>query len=512
MKRANHQVPRSGARRERLRQKGQFWTPDWIADTMVAYALGGNADHILDPAVGAGAFFLAAKGRAAALGKPVSLAGCEVDPGTLQVARLNGLSEADLANVEIRDFVLDPPDGPFPAIIANPPYIRHHRLSADTKARLKAIAIRLLGRTLDGRAGYHVYFLLRALELLSDDGRLAFIMPADTCEGVFAPALWRWIGDNYRIEAVITFTPEASPFPDVDTNPVIFMIRNAAPEATFQWARCVVAESEALERWVDSGFQRHEPAELAVCSRNLAEGLATGLTRPAESAVPGGPVLGDFARAMRGIATGANEFFLMTRSRAASLEIPPELLVSAVGRTRDVAGDEITPSMIAELDRRGRPTMLLCVNGCRFDDLPSSVRTYLKHGEAAGLDRKPLISTRRPWYKMESREIPPILFAYLGRRNARFVRNFAGVVPLTGFLCVYPRSNEPDFTDRLWEILSHPRTAANLPLVGKSYGGGAIKVEPRALERLPLPEDVVRASGIEMPSDSPQLALHGMVR
>ncbi|MCX6377043.1 MAG: Eco57I restriction-modification methylase domain-containing protein [Armatimonadetes bacterium] len=456
---------------------------------------------------GLGAFFLAAKTMTEEMGKTVSLLGCEIDPGALQVARCNGLSEADLANVEIRDFVLTPPNGRFQAIVANPPYIRHHRLSPDTKTQLKTLAAKMIGRPLDGRAGYHIYFLLRALELLCADGRLAFIMPADTCEGVFAPDLWRWIGSNYRIEAVVTFSPDASPFPDVDTNPIIFMIRNTKPEQHLHWAKCVTAGSEAAEKWISSGFQQCEQGDLSVCSRHLSEALVSGLSRSPRSVERDGPLLGDFARVMRGIATGANDFFFMTRSRASSLGIPREFLIPAVGRTRDVNGGEITDSTIAELERRGRPTMLLCVNGCALDDLPASVRSYIEHGKAAGLDKKPLISTRRPWYKMESRDVPPILFAYLGRRDARFVRNTAGVVPLTGFLCVYPLRNTAGYVEKLWKVLSHPDTVANLSLVGKSYGSGAIKVEPRALERLPLPKEAVVEAGIEEEASSAQLTL-----
>ena len=46
--------------REALRVKGQFWTPDRVADAMAAYVLGNGADHLFDPAVGAGALFQAA--------------------------------------------------------------------------------------------------------------------------------------------------------------------------------------------------------------------------------------------------------------------------------------------------------------------------------------------------------------------------------------------------------------------------------------------------------------------
>jgi hypothetical protein len=167
------------------------------------------------------------------------------------------------------------------------------------------------------------------------------------------------------------------------------------------------------------------------------------------------------------------------------------LLVAAIGRTRDVPESEITSKLIDSIQAQGRPTWLLALDGRPINDYPDAVRQYIKHGEALGLPERPLISQRRPWYKMESRTPPPILFAYLGRRNSRFIRNYAGVVPLTCFLCVYPLRNDKHFVDRLWKVLSQPETVANLPLIGKSYGSGALKVEPRALEKLPLPEHLI---------------------
>ena len=166
-------------------------------------------------------------------------------------------------------------------------------------------------------------------------------------------------------------------------------------------------------------------------------------------------------------------------------------MIRAIGRTRDVPSDEITPELLAGVENLGRPTFLLALEGKPLTAYPASVRSYLEQGEQLGLPDKPLISQRRPWYKMEARVAPPFLFAYLGRRNSRFIRNRAGVIPLTCFLCVYPHRQDQKFVDGLWSVLSRPETIINLPLIGKSYGSGAIKVEPRALERLPLPEKLV---------------------
>ena len=501
----NHQaLPRAGPEREALREKGQFWTPDWVAEAMVAYCLGSGAPHVFDPAVGAGAFFRAAKAVAGRLGRTVKLVGTELHARALDDARAQGLSDADLDGVTITDFIVRPPRGPFRAIVANPPYIRHHRLPPELKTHLKALATRLVGRPLDGRAGLHVFFLIRALELLAPAGRLAFIVPADTAEGVFARPLWAWIARHYRLDGVVTFDHAATPFPGVDTNALVLLISRNPPLESFTWARCT-ERGDSLCAWITSGFVVRGAA-IESQTRPLEEALRTGLSREPQQESDELPTLLDYACVLRGIATGANDFFFLTESQAAALRIPREFLAPAVGRTRDVVGNSVTHERLSELAAAGRPTLLFKPDGRGLESFPAPVREYLRKGVELGLPARTLIASRRPWYKMESRSVPPFLFAYLGRRSARFIRNEAGVVPLTGFLCVYPRSKDPDAVQRLWHTLSHPDTVANLKLVGKSYGSGAIKVEPRALERLPIARSAIIDAGLGQPVREVQLA------
>jgi adenine-specific DNA-methyltransferase len=507
MRGVRQKLPPSGPEREALREKGQFWTPAWVAEAMVGYVIAHADGAIFDPAVGAGAFFRAAKEVSEALGYRIALSGREISSTVLEEAQAHGLPASDLSRVEVKDFLLDPPTGPFKAIVANPPYIRHHRLPPSTKAALRRLGMQLLHRPLDARAGMHIYFLLRALTLLDKNGRLAFIMPADTCEGVFASLLWDWITSNYCLEAVVTFEPKATPFPNVDTNPIIFLIKNDHPNDHFLWAKCLRPETPDLRTWTLSQFARDGLADRQIQTRALSEAVRTGLSRAPTGTTSEGPTLGDFATVLRGIATGSNEFFFLTTQRASELSLPSEYLKSAVGRTREVPNEEITPELLRKIDAKGRPTLLFSPDGRAMEAFPTAVRKYLKQGEAMGLNRKALIATRRPWYKMEVRVPPPILFAYLGRRNARFIRNVAAALPLTGFLCVYPKRSDRRFLDALWQILSDPKTVFNLALVGKSYGDGAIKVEPRALERLPLPPTLLDKSCLRESPTAAQMEL-----
>ncbi len=495
LKTSTQKLSSSWEARELLRSKGQFWTPDWIAEPMVEYVLAEKGGLVFDPAVGAGAFFRAAKVIASEKGIAVRFAGMEVDPAALSQAWDNGLTKDDIALVEIADFILQPPCDKFCAIVANPPYIRHHRLTPEKKVQLKHLSIQTVGKALDGRAGLHVYFLICALSLLEEDGRLAFIVPANICEGKFAHDLWTWITENFTLDAIITFSPEASPFPNIDTNPLILLIRKSAPREKFLWARCYCRETKSLKYWVRSGFRNiSTEQDLIVIERDLREGLYNGFSREPISSKKSRYVLGDFVFVKRGIATGANDFFFMTTERARELRIPERYFTKAIGRTRDIKEDIITHEILEQIEKKGRPTLLLSLNGDSMESFPESIRRYLIEGERLGLPSRPLIAQRNPWYKMEIRTPPPFLFAYLGRRKSRFIRNYANVVPLTSFLCVYPKISDEKNIEQIWKILTHPDVLSGFSMIGKTYGNGAIKIEPRFLERLPIPDHVIEPS------------------
>jgi len=486
---SHQKLPVEWNEREILRDKGQFWTPSWVAEAMVAY-VADNTDLVFDPATGRGAFYEALLKLNK---KNTSFFGTDIDPEVLS----DEIYNKEKCFVEKRDFIKDPPKRKFKAIVANPPYIRHHRIDEETKQLLKQLSTSITGATIDGRAGYHIYFLIQALNLVEKDGKLAFIMPADTCEGKFAKNLWKWISEKFCIEGVITFDQRATPFPNVDTNAIVFLIKNSKPQKTLHWVKAIEAYSSDLLDFVSYKKKKKKYSTLEIISRQLTEGIATGFSRPEQNHNGFKFHLNDFAHVMRGIATGSNEFFFLTAQQVKNLGIPAEFLKRAVGRTKDATESVLTLKDVEALEKENRPTYLLSINV--QENYPKTLKDYLKVGEEMGLPTRSLIQQRKPWYKMEKRKVPPLLFAYLGRRNTRFIKNDAGVLPLTGFLCVYPIYDDKEYIDNLWQALNHPDTLENLKLVGKSYGSGAIKVEPGNLNKLPIPEHIVAQFNLKRP-------------
>lgn len=485
----HHQVlPAHGPDREALRVKGQFWTPMWLARAMASWVIAGEPHTLFDPAVGPGTFFAAAR----EVGFKGSFTGFELDDAALSEAYKLGLAPSELVDIQIGDFIGQSLLKLYPAMISNPPYIRHHRLSGQQKRDLRHLAKQCLGFPLDGRVGLHLYFLLKCLEHLSPHGRLAFLLPADVCEGVSSAAVWKRLSERFRIDAVLTFDQKAAPFPGVDTNALVFLLSNRPPAQSVIWARVLKPETEAVLGALEAG--RSEQA--VVHHRELRELVATGLSRPPRTNGSTGVPLSSFARVVRGIATGANEFFFLTSEQIRQHGLDKAYFKRAIGRTRDCPKDALNWTDVEELDKAGRPTWLLAIGKQSKDELPASLRSYIETGEEMGLHTRSLIQTRKPWYRMEERGVPEILFAYLGRRDCRFILNRAGVVPLTGFLCVFPWDDRKEFREKLWRALNHPETLANLAFVGKSYGGGALKVEPRQLDCLDIPRHVLDEVGL----------------
>src|ERR1700733_12908086 len=160
--------------------------------------------------------------------------------------------------------------------------------------------------------------------------------------------------------------------------------------------------------------------------------------------------LADLATTRRGIATGSNEFFLLSEQKAKELGLPETSLVPCVGRANDVQGLVFTESDYSTLKARGGKCLLLDIKG----DPTLAEIAYIKSGEASGLTKRYIPANRSPWYSMEQRDPAPIWASVFGRGDLEFVFNAALVKSLTNFHCVYPLRRDLVFVRALTMTLN----------------------------------------------------------
>jgi adenine-specific DNA-methyltransferase len=209
----------------------------------------------------------------------------------------------------------------------------------------------------------------------------------------------------------------------------------------------------------------------------LIEGIET--TLPC-----GWTTLGALARTKRGIATGHNEFFLLSRQRVAELGIQDQHHQRCIGRASDVRHYCFTAANLDQVEAQGGRTRLLTFRG----DLNPAELAYVQSGEQMDVNKRYLLRQRSPWYTMERRPPAPIWALVFTRAGARFIRNDAGALSLTNFHAIYPINGNTEFHDALACVLNSAPVAQAAQGHWRRYGGGLTKFEPADLLPMPVPD------------------------
>lgn len=186
----------------------------------------------------------------------------------------------------------------------------------------------------------------------------------------------------------------------------------------------------------------------------------------------------------RGIATGANNFFLISRKRLDEIDIKIERCLPCVGRANVVKGLIFCSADFERAASDGEKLLLLNLT----DPLSVSEERYVREGEEQDLPSRFLLANRRPWYSMEQRPVAPIWAAVFGRGDLKFVFNEAGVRSLTNFHCLYPKSQSITFQRALTLCLNSSSVREASKLHGRVYGGGLNKFEPNDLKGILVPD------------------------
>ena len=208
-----------------------------------------------------------------------------------------------------------------------------------------------------------------------------------------------------------------------------------------------------------------------------------------------GATLRDFFSIKRGIATGANHFFIMDQREARGLSIPPRFLRPVLPSPRYVKGD------VVATDQDGAPKIerSLVVLDCHlpFEILERTepeTANYIRRGESEGVNQGYLASRRDPWYSLETRDPAPFLCTYMGRSSDgrapfRVILNQSRAIATNVYLMLYPKktlrrtmTREPE--QRAVLAALHRIVEAEWETNRRVYGGGLYKVEPRELGRL----------------------------
>lgn len=468
--------------REHRYEIGQFFTPPPIAEMMANAVRAVGPATVLDPGVGGGVLLRA-------VGDGPKLFGLDIDAAAVRLAAGSMPGEHEIALGDFLDASHWPlAEATFDAVIANPPYVRHHNLSAEHKLLARHYSSRL-GVKVSSLSGSYVYFFLEALLRLNDGGRLVFITPTEFLDVRYGQAVKEALLHHCEIDEILVLEMDELAFDGVlTTSAITVATKRRRPSRRFR-----LVEGR-LNGSIDRGREVELSIELAPAAQPWTPLLPSRAERIAPLLRGRTAKLGDYCRVRRGIATGSNSFFAMTRAEVEQWGIEPQYLVPVVLGSKDLptAGPLDTDFHTSRIEAGARSFLFFC-----HDDVDALCGTnawrYIEHGHELGLPERFNCRTRKPWYGVEP--VPPADFftTYMSRNRGRIVRNLIGARCMTSLLNVWARAGvSPE------AVRPSLEDSANAQLIrefGRTYGGGLGKIEPGELLKLPIRPP----SGVEQP-------------
>jgi adenine-specific DNA methylase len=457
---------------EKLR--GGYYTPPSLAAFLAAYVADAGA-RLLEPSCGDGAILRF-------LPPAASITAIELD----EVEAEKATSAVPSATVVEEDFFrwLDPSElDSWDGVVGNPPFIRYQHWTEPTRS----IAFDLM-QTVSMKptklTNAWVPFVVGSSLALRVGGRLALVVPAELLQVSYASELRGFLIDEFAELTVLTFRRLL--FDQVLQEVVLLLgVRGSGP-ARIRVVECDDADSlptaEALTAWPQAPALRHEtekwtkyflpPDEIAAL-RTVRDGLPR-MTR-----------LGALADVDVGVVTGRNQFFVLRPSDTSERDLDAHVL-PLVSKSAHVAGVRFGEADLTALEEADALCHLLAVDTALALGDDAALQAYVDEGEDAEVHLGYKCRIRKQWWSVPSIWRPDAFMLRQIYDHPRIIANDTGATSTDTIHRVRMVNGTPPAALAAASINSV--TFAFSEVLGRSYGGGVLELEPREAEALPYPD------------------------
>jgi adenine-specific DNA-methyltransferase len=455
-------------------------------------------DLVLEPSCGEAGFLLSAMERLETLGAPNvggQMRGVELFGPSATAAAALLRDRGHQPAIEKADFFDVPPQPVYDAVIGNPPYVRYQNFAG--AAREKGLRAALAqGVHLTGLASSWAAFTVHAAQFLNPGGRLGLVLPAELLTVKYAAEVRQFLLGRFARVRLVIF--DELLFPGVLEEVVLLLAEGSGGSSSFEVyqardaAELGTAIWESEDRWT-----RYTPDRTGKWTPALLPPDAVAGYR-ALVANDGFLPMIEWGETYLGAVTGNNGYFTLAEEqvRVAGLAENELLRISPPG-SRHLRDLSLSGSDWDALSTAGDACYLFYPDSAR----PSpAAKRYIAQGEAANYHTTYKCRNRQPWWRVPLVQQPDLFLTYMDQHRPRFATNLANVYHLNS---LYGVTFSPGLRELGRELV--PLAAVNTltmlgaEIVGRAYGGGMLKLEPKEADNLPLPSPhLVRAASKDL--------------
>lgn len=473
--------------------RGAFFTPPALADFVSRWAIQAPSDRVLEPSCGEAAFLLSAAARLDDLGAPrdqSQLEGIEIHAPSARSATALVAATGRPATIGVSDFFDVPSERRFDAVIGNPPYVRYQDHSGSARASSRQAALRG-GVGLTALASTWAAATVHGAEFLRPGGRLGLVVPAELLTVNYAADVRRYLMERFGRVRLVMFTERV--FPSVQEEVVLLLAEDALAaggidHCELHQVRSVADLGDELNDTDTATRHRWWPTDSrAKWTPALLSTAALATYTPLTSS-DGFTTLQHWGDTTLGAVTGRNDFFALSPAHAKQLRLrESEVVRLSPPGSRHLRGLSLTTTGLGDLGAGGARTLLFRPGPDRTAMSPGA-RRYIANGEDLGVDQAYKCRVRTPWWHVPISAPADLLLTYMNADTPRITTNAAAAVHLNSVHGIYLRSEYRALGSSVLPIAAlNTATLLGAELVGRAYGGGMLKIEPREADQLPIP-------------------------
>lgn len=462
--------------------RGSYYTPIQLAEAMVELFASQNISTILEPSCGDGVFIDSLKNQGL-LSKIKTLTAIEIDPDEAKKVR-NRYSDFGQVEVYTEDFFnyYNRALGKecFDLILGNPPYIRYQYLK-ESQREIQSEILTSHGMKANKLINAWVAFIVACVQLLSENGKIAFVIPAEILQVSYAEDLRLYLANNLAKITLITF--EQLVFPDIEQEVVVFIGEKGKEEKGIR-----IIEMNNLDDFIKLKLEKNSFQKLQHVKEKWTKYFLTKDEMALIQKLRGDNRFAKFSEyglINVGITTGNNSYFSVTEKTTEKYDLS-EATLPLLGRSSHAHGIFFTLENWESNKRGGKRARLISFPDIPYEEYPNGYKKYIMLGEKNGEHKGYKCSIRDRWYIVPSVWVPDAFFLRRNNLYPKFVLNRCNAVSTdTMHRMKFNDGIEPENI-----LLSYYNSIsfAFTEICGRSYGGGVLEILPGEMGNILLPK------------------------
>lgn len=460
--------------------RGGYYTPQKLTDFISRWAITEPYGRVLEPSAGEGRFIDSAykvfQDFDIKLGESQILAIEYSEPEAFKIDK----NKAKVVNSDFFKFFQEELQNKenFDVVLGNPPFIRFQSIDKEISDRAFD-SMKYYGFNPSRMTNLWVPFLLLSAELLTVDGRLGMVIPAELLQVDYAADMRAYLIEKFSELTVISFNDNL--FEGAQQEVVVLLGKIKSETVGFRFIQLdSMDELDALDLDKETIFLKDieiskekwlkyflKPSEL----KNFKSAISCSRLK----------FFDDIAEVNVGVVTGQNNFFVINKETIDLFGLEDDSLIDIISRAEQVKGVYLDDLMLKELYSENKKVKLFIPKS----DLSDIDKHYISFGESLEYHMGYKTRIRKEWYRVPTTWGPEAFFLRQVHEYPKIVINKTNATNTDTLHKVRSRKGF-DIENIAFSFLNS-LTLLQCELTGRSYGGGVLTFEPGEVRSLKVP-------------------------